>query len=119
MCSVQISVLSSLKHKNIMTFYDSWLDPKTHQINFITELKTLPDHDKALTILKQLAAIYKPVMKKFGLQINHLQEYEHNREFAGRNFNAGENVEMVDDQAEGHSMIHSLVDIQEYLDYGG
>ena len=36
----QISVLSSLKHKNIMTFYDSWLDPKTQQLNFITELFT-------------------------------------------------------------------------------
>lgn len=34
-------------------------------------------------------------MKKWGLEINHLQEFEPNREFAGRNWNAGENVEMV------------------------
>lgn len=36
----EIRVLKQLKHKNIMTFYDSWLDPKTHTINFITELFT-------------------------------------------------------------------------------
>ena len=36
----EIRVLKQLKHKNIMTFYDSWLDPKTYCINFITELFT-------------------------------------------------------------------------------
>ena len=36
----EIRVLNQLKHKNIMTFYDSWLDPKTQQINFITEMFT-------------------------------------------------------------------------------
>jgi WNK lysine deficient protein kinase len=36
----EIRVLKQLKHKNIMTFYDSWLDPKTHTVNFITELFT-------------------------------------------------------------------------------
>lgn len=68
---------------------------RNDHINFITELKAYPDHEQALLRLRQLAAIYKPVMKEFGLQINHLQEYKHNQEFAGRNFNAGENVEMV------------------------
>lgn len=68
---------------------------RNENINFITASKTWPDHEEALFRLRQLAAIYKPVMKSHGLQINHLQEYEHNREFAGRNFNAGENIEMV------------------------
>lgn len=36
----EIRVLKQLKHRNIMTFYDSWLDPKNMSINFITELFT-------------------------------------------------------------------------------
>lgn len=36
----EIKVLKRLKHKNIMTFYDSWLDEKTQTLNFITELFT-------------------------------------------------------------------------------
>jgi WNK lysine deficient protein kinase len=36
----EIRVLKQLKHKNIMTFYDSWLDQKTYTVNFITELFT-------------------------------------------------------------------------------
>lgn len=36
----EIRVLKQLKHKNIMTFYDSWMDPKSYHINFITELFT-------------------------------------------------------------------------------
>ena len=36
----EIRVLKQLKHKNIMTFYDSWLDQKTYCVNFITELFT-------------------------------------------------------------------------------
>ncbi|KAK9801869.1 hypothetical protein WJX73_004633 [Symbiochloris irregularis] len=36
----EIRVLKQLKHKNIMTFFDSWLDQKTYTVNFITELFT-------------------------------------------------------------------------------
>ena len=36
----EIRVLKALKHKNIMSFYDSWYDPKTYTVNFITELFT-------------------------------------------------------------------------------
>ena len=36
----EIKMLKQLKHKNIMTFYDSWMDPKSYHINFITELFT-------------------------------------------------------------------------------
>ncbi|KAK9834073.1 hypothetical protein WJX81_007927 [Elliptochloris bilobata] len=36
----EIRVLKQLKHKNIMTFFDSWLDSKHGCVNFITELFT-------------------------------------------------------------------------------
>jgi len=36
----EIRVLKQLKHKNIMSFFDSWLDQKNLTINFITELFT-------------------------------------------------------------------------------
>ena len=36
----EIRVLKQLKHKNIMTFFDSWLDTRTNTVNFITELFT-------------------------------------------------------------------------------
>lgn len=36
----EIRVLKQLKHKNIMSFFDSWLDEKTNNVNFITELFT-------------------------------------------------------------------------------
>lgn len=36
----EIRVLKQLKHKNIMSFFDSWLDQKNLTVNFITELFT-------------------------------------------------------------------------------
>lgn len=36
----EIRVLKQLKHKNIMTFFDSWLDTKNMHVNFVTELFT-------------------------------------------------------------------------------
>jgi WNK lysine deficient protein kinase len=36
----EIRVLKQLKHKNIMSFHDSWLDHKNLTINFITEMFT-------------------------------------------------------------------------------
>lgn len=36
----EITVLKQLKHKNIMSFFDSWLDQKSLTVNFITELFT-------------------------------------------------------------------------------
>jgi WNK lysine deficient protein kinase len=36
----EIRVLKQLKHKNIMSFYDSWFDQKNMTVNFITELFT-------------------------------------------------------------------------------
>ena len=36
----EIRVLKQLKHKNIMSFHDSWLEHKGYTLNFITELFT-------------------------------------------------------------------------------
>jgi WNK lysine deficient protein kinase len=36
----EIRVLKQLKHKNIMTFHDSWLEKQGYTVNFITELFT-------------------------------------------------------------------------------
>jgi WNK lysine deficient protein kinase len=36
----EIRVLKALKHKNIMSFYDSWFEQKSLTVNFITELFT-------------------------------------------------------------------------------
>lgn len=38
--TAEIDVLKQLKHKNIMTFYQSWFDKRNYTINFITELFT-------------------------------------------------------------------------------
>ncbi|UZJ52519.1 hypothetical protein CBS101457_001839 [Exobasidium rhododendri] len=63
-------------------------------INFVTALPG-PRHDEALRRLQQLAAMAKPLMKDQGFHINSLEEYEFNREFAGRCWNNGEVIELV------------------------
>ncbi|PWN53199.1 WLM-domain-containing protein [Violaceomyces palustris] len=68
---------------------------RNEYINFITALPQYPDVDQARHRLEQLAAMVKPVMKAHGFEINSLEEFEWNREFAGRNWNAGETIELV------------------------
>ncbi|KAH6761559.1 with no lysine kinase 3 [Perilla frutescens var. hirtella] len=34
----EVHLLKTLKHKNIIKFYNSWVDPKSEHINFITEI---------------------------------------------------------------------------------
>ncbi|CBQ68703.1 conserved hypothetical protein [Sporisorium reilianum SRZ2] len=73
-------------------------DPDTSRnrhINYITALPQYANHEQAHHRLQQLAAQVQPVMKKHGFQINSLEEFEWNREFAGRNWNNGETVELV------------------------
>ncbi|EST04655.1 hypothetical protein PSEUBRA_006415 [Kalmanozyma brasiliensis GHG001] len=73
-------------------------DPDTSRnkhINYITSLPQYSDRDAAHHRLQQLAAQVQPVMKKHGFAINSLEEFEWNREFAGRNWNNGETVELV------------------------
>ncbi|THH20719.1 hypothetical protein EW146_g661 [Bondarzewia mesenterica] len=70
--------------------------PNPH-VNFITALP-MPqqaDQEHARQLLRALAAQIKPVMKTHGFVVNSLEEYEYNRVFAGRNWNAGEVVELV------------------------
>lgn len=67
-----------------------------HHINFITALPTNPeDQEEARQLLRALAAQVRPVMKAHGFAINSLEEYEYNQVFAGRNWNAGETIELV------------------------
>lgn len=36
----EVNLLKSLKHENIIKFYDSWIDDKQKTVNMITELFT-------------------------------------------------------------------------------
>jgi WNK lysine deficient protein kinase len=36
----EVRLLKTLKHKNIIKFYNSWLDKKNNNINFTTEVFT-------------------------------------------------------------------------------
>jgi WNK lysine deficient protein kinase len=36
----EVHLLKTLKHKNIIKFYHSWVDTKTKNVNFITEIFT-------------------------------------------------------------------------------
>jgi len=56
---------------------------------------TVPLLPQSLPLLQILAAQVKPVMKKHGFHINSFEEYPFNKVFAGRNWNAGEVVELV------------------------
>jgi hypothetical protein len=72
-------------------------------INFVTALPG-PRHDEALRRLQQLAAMARPLMHDQSFHINSLEEYEWNREFAGRCWNNGEVIELVLTSAKGEWM---------------
>lgn len=63
----------------------------------ITFIKPLEGPDKALAqdFLERVAAICSPIMKANHLAVMSLEEYEPNLEFVGRNFNAGEVIQLV------------------------
>ncbi|KIY43853.1 WLM-domain-containing protein [Fistulina hepatica ATCC 64428] len=71
-------------------------NPNPH-INFITALPHIDPEaqESAKQLLCALAAQVRPLMKAHGFSINSFEEYEWNRVFAGRNWNAGETVELV------------------------
>ncbi|KAG6040488.1 hypothetical protein E4U41_000431 [Claviceps citrina] len=54
-----------------------------------------PDEKTAQAFLERIAAQCLPVMRKNHISVMTLEEYEPNREFVGRNFNAGEVVQLV------------------------
>ncbi|TFK72896.1 WLM-domain-containing protein [Pluteus cervinus] len=71
-------------------------NPNSH-VNFITVLPcaNAQNQEDARQYLRALAAQVRPVMKAHGFTVNSLEEYEHNMVFSGRNWNAGETVELV------------------------
>lgn len=64
------------------------------QINFIKPLEG-PDKKLAEDFLERVAAICRPIMKANHLAVMSLEEHEPNLEFWGRNFNAGEVIQLV------------------------
>ncbi|CAK7216425.1 hypothetical protein SCUCBS95973_002808 [Sporothrix curviconia] len=67
--------------------------PNPH-IVFIKPLKG-PDEEIARQFLERIAAQCVPIMREHHLSVMTLEEYEPNREFVGRNFNAGEVIQLV------------------------
>ncbi|KAI1118869.1 WLM domain-containing protein [Nemania sp. NC0429] len=67
--------------------------PNDH-INFIKPLKGR-DQTIAQDFLERIAAQCVPVMREHHIYVMSLEEHEPNREFVGRNFNAGEVIQLV------------------------
>ncbi|KAI2635511.1 WLM domain-containing protein [Xylaria nigripes] len=67
--------------------------PNDH-INFIKPLRG-KDEKVAQDFLERIAAQCVPVMREHHIFVMSLEEYEPNREFVGRNFNAGEVIQLV------------------------
>lgn len=70
---------------------------KTHPNDRIVFIKALPgpSHDTAIDFLSRIAAICVPIMRANHLSVMSLEEHEPNPEFVGRNFNAGEIIQLV------------------------
>lgn len=71
--------------------------PRPQPSSQIIFIKPLPGPDKeyAQDFLERIAAICHPIMKANHLSIMTLEEHEPNPEFIGRNFNAGEIIQLV------------------------
>ena len=70
--------------------------PNSH-INFIKPLTSSSDEDQKIAqdFLERIAAQCYPIMKKEYISVMALEEYPPNSEFIGRNFNAGEVIQLV------------------------
>ncbi|RDA85765.1 hypothetical protein CP532_6292 [Ophiocordyceps camponoti-leonardi (nom. inval.)] len=96
------SALQSAIANPIDVFAMPWgferVNPKQSQPNanivFIKPLKG-PDEKTAQEFLERIAAQCVPIMRKHHLYVRALEEFEPNREFVGRNFNAGEVIQLV------------------------
>lgn len=68
-----------------------------HPNDRIIFIKPLPGPSSAIAedFLNRIAAICVPIMRANSLSIMTLEEHEPNREFVGRNFNAGEVIQLV------------------------
>ena len=71
--------------------------PRPQPSSQIIFIKPLPGPTSAYAqdFLERIAAICHPIMKANHLSIMSLEEYEPNPEFIGRNFNAGEIIQLV------------------------
>ena len=71
--------------------------PRPQPSSRIIFIKPLPGptHAYALDFLERIAAICHPIMTHSHLSIMTLEEHEPNAEFIGRNFNAGEIIQLV------------------------
>ncbi|KFX88935.1 hypothetical protein V490_07301 [Pseudogymnoascus sp. VKM F-3557] len=74
--------------------------PNEH-INFIKPLDG-PDKNLSEDFLQRIAAICKPIMRANHLAVMSLEEHRCNPEFLGRNFNAGEVIQLVLKAPSGH-----------------
>ncbi|CBX98474.1 hypothetical protein IAQ61_010556 [Plenodomus lingam] len=83
--------------------------PNAH-INFI---RTLPGSSSSAAeqILNRVAAICYPFMKSDTIFVQALEEYPYNREFVGRNFNAGEVIQLVLRDASGRWLPQRMVEM--------
>lgn len=52
----EVHLLKTLKHKNIIKFYNSWVDTKNEHINFITEIFTSGNLRQYVNILTVFCA---------------------------------------------------------------
>jgi hypothetical protein len=91
---------------------------------FINFIRPLPGEDEAKSkdFLERVAAIVYPIMKANYLAVMALEEFPPNREFWGRNFNAGEVIQLVLKSLDGRwlpfrqvqmVMIHELAHVKE------
>jgi hypothetical protein len=77
------------------------LNERTHRpnenINFIKPLATSSEQDQKIAkdFLERIAAQCYPIMKKEYISVMSLEEFPPNTEFLGRNFNAGECIQLV------------------------
>ncbi|KAI5797883.1 WLM domain-containing protein [Peziza echinospora] len=102
------------------------INPRKRQPNpHIVFIKPLEGPDKAIAqdFLERVAAIVNPIMKDSGLTVMSLEEFPPNMEFWGRNFNAGECIQLVLKHPRTHmwlsfeqvqyTMIHELAHIKQ------
>ncbi|KAK1964157.1 WLM domain-containing protein [Colletotrichum sublineola] len=70
---------------------------RSHPNDRIVFIKSLKGQDEKIAqdFLERIAAQCLPIMRDHHLSVMSLEEYEPNREFVGRNFNAGEIIQLV------------------------
>jgi hypothetical protein len=70
------------------------LNERTQRPNALINFIKAPD-PTSLDFLNRIAAQCYPIMKEHHISVMSLEEFPHNNEFLGRNFNAGEVIQLV------------------------